>query len=64
MAWVCLLPGLPVDGSIKMSVDDHLVSPLASPWDVVPVSQVERFTFKLHPGAGSQLISDITVYSV
>ena len=63
VAWLCLLPGLPVDGSIKMSVDDHLVSPLASPWDIIPVSQAERFTFKLHPGAGSHLVSDNAIHS-
>ena len=56
MPWVCLLPGLPVDGSIKMSVDDHLVSSLASPWDVVLVPQVEGITLKLDSLAGSQLV--------
>ena len=62
-----LLPGLPVDVSIKMSVDDHSVSSLlsspASPWDVVLVPHVEGITFKLHPGAGSQLVIDNTVNS-
>jgi hypothetical protein len=47
-----VFPGLPVDVSIKMSVDDHLVASLASPWDVIPVPQVERIAFKLDPGAG------------
>ena len=59
-----LLPGLPVYVSIKMSVDDHLVASLASPWDVVLVPQVERITFKLYPGAASQVVIEKTVHSL
>ena len=63
LLWVLLLPGLPVDGSVEMSVDDHLVSSLASPWDIVLVPQVERITFELDPGAGTQLVFDHAVHS-
>ena len=63
-----LLPGLPVDVSIKMSVDDHSVSSSlsspASPWDVILVPQVERITFKLYPGAASQVVIEKTVHSL
>ena len=39
-----------------MSVDDHLVAFVASPWDVVLVPQVEGITLKLDSLAGSQLV--------
>ena len=62
-----LLPGLPEDVSIKMSVDDHPVASFlsspASPWDIVLVPQLEGFTLKLDPGAGSYIVFHNTVHS-
>ena len=47
-----------------MSVEDHLVSFIASPWYSVPVPQVERITSKQDPFAGCHLVFNDTVGSL
>ena len=66
-ATISLLPGLPVDCSIVMSIDNHsvssLLSSLTSPGNVVLVPQIQRIALKLHPGAGAVLVIHDTVNS-
>ena len=55
-----LLFSLLVDLPVKMAVDDHLVSLITPPWNVILVPQVKRVTVELNPLTRSHLVVNNT----